>query len=561
MKKIKYFIVLLGLFMFLPLTAKADTISDVNMEIDVLEDGSANIVETWDVQASGGSEWYKQYKNLKNMEISNFSVSKDGVPLQEKTWDVDESMSEKDGYYGINRISDGVELCFGKSDYQPHSFTMRYNISNFIFNVDDAQVIYFTLLPKATVGNFSVRLKSFYQFPDKLDVWGFGYKGYAYVKDGVVEMSNEETTSLNNDYVVLLAKFPSGTFKTENKYEEFNTFDDVLKLAKKGSFEYDYGTKESLGTKIWNIISFVFYIGLFILPFIIGFFASRAAKYGYKDNKKITKDNTPLFREIPCKKDIYYAHALIKLNEFGYKETNILGAIILKWIREDKIVFKNEKKGIFNKDTSSIDMSKECTFENDAEASLFTMMKEASGDNILEPKELEKWCKKHYSKFLNVFKKFTDEQINKLKSEGHIYNRQDKKECKYKNVMDDKIYEDSKQLFGLKLFFKEFTDMNTKETMEVKLWDHYLMFAYLFGMAEKVAKQMKNLYPKEIAKLEQQGMDIGTIMYIDHLSTASVHAATAARAAAQSYSGGGGGFSSGGGGGGSFGGGGSMGGR
>ena len=97
--------------------------------------------------------------------------------------------------------------------------------------------------------------------------------------------------------------------------------------------------------------------------------------------------------------------------------------------------------------------------------------------------------------------------------------------------------------------------------MEVKLWDHYLMFAYLFGMAEKVAKQMKNLYPKEIEKLEQQGMDIGTIMYIDHLSTASVHAATAARAAAQSYSGGGGGFSSGGGGGGSFGGGGSMGGR
>ena len=561
MKKIKYLIVLFGLFMFLPLTAKADTISELNMDINVLEDGSADIVENWYVKADSGSEWYKQYKNLKNMEISNFTVSMDGNQLQQKTWDVDEGMSEKAGYYGINKISDGIELCFGKSDYSSHQFTLKYNISNFVFNVDDAQSIYFTLFPNVTAGSFSVRLKSYYEFPDTLDVWGYGYNGYAYVKDGIIEMSNEETTSLSNDYVVLLAKFPKGTFKTENRYDQFKTFADILTLAKKGSFEYDYGTKKSLASRIWDIISFIFYIALFALPIIIGYFTTRAAKYGYKDNKKITKDNTPLFREIPCKKDIYYANTLIKLNEFGYKEINILGAIILKWIKEDKIKFKNEKKGIFNKDTSSIDMSKECTFDNDAEASLFTMMKEASGDNVLEPKELEKWCKNHYSKFLNLFKKFTDNEISKLKSEGHIYDRKEKKECKYKNVMDDKIYKDSQQLFGLKMFFKEFTSINTKEAMEVKLWDQYLMFAYLFGMAEKVAKQMKNLYPKEIKQLEQQGMDIGTIMYIDHLSTASVHAASAARAAAQSYSGGGGGFSSGGGGGGSFGGGGSMGGR
>ena len=105
--------------------------------------------------------------------------------------------------------------------------------------------------------------------------------------------------------------------------------------------------------------------------------------------------------------------------------------------------------------------------------------------------------------------------------------------------------------------------MDTKEVMEVKLWDQYLMIAYLFGMADKVAKQLKNLYPKELKALEDQGIDLGTIIYINNLSSMSVHAATAARAAAQSYSGGGGGFSSGGGGGGSFGGGGggSMGGR
>ena len=127
--------------------------------------------------------------------------------------------------------------------------------------------------------------------------------------------------------------------------------------------------------------------------------------------------------------------------------------------------------------------------------------------------------------------------------------------------MDETIYNDSVQLYGLKKFLKEFSDMKNKEAIEVKLWDEYLMFAYLFGMADKVAKQFKDLYPEVVEEMQASNFDYNTFVYINHLSTRTVHAASAARSAAESYSGGGGGFSSGGGGGGSFGGGGSMGGR
>ena len=124
--------------------------------------------------------------------------------------------------------------------------------------------------------------------------------------------------------------------------------------------------------------------------------------------------------------------------------------------------------------------------------------------------------------------------------------------------MDDKIYNDSVQLYGLKLFLEEFSNIDTKEAIEVHLWDEYLMFAYLFGIADKVAKQLKNLYPEVIV---QENFDYDTIVFVNYVSTRGVSAASSARSAAQSYSSGGGGFSSGGGGGGSFGGGGSMGGR
>lgn len=104
--------------------------------------------------------------------------------------------------------------------------------------------------------------------------------------------------------------------------------------------------------------------------------------------------------------------------------------------------------------------------------------------------------------------------------------------------------------------------MNTKEVLEVKLWDEYLMFAYLFGIASKVAKQLKNMYPEVIEQMGN-GLDYDTLIFINNMSITSTSAASSARRDAESYSSGGGGFSSGGGGGGSFGGGGggSMGGR
>ena len=560
----KKLMIFLLMFILFPISVKADHIYNIDMDIYLNKDGSANITEIWDVKADSGSEWYKQLYNLGNQELSEFSVSMDGSAMTSKNWNVDESLGEKRGYYGINYVSEGIELCFGKGDMQRHKFTLNYKLSNFITNTlnGDSQVLYQTLFPNVTLDSFTATISSYYEFPDTLDVWGFGGQFLAYVKDGKIEL-NSDTYSLNNDYVVVLAKFPAGTFNTDNTNGSFASFDEVLETAKDGTFEYDYGYdyKPSLKEKIINFISGII---SFIVPIGIIGFAIKAginSGYGYKDNKTIDKKNTPMFRDIPCNKDIYYANALINLNNFGYNETNIFGAIILKWLRQGKITFRNETKGIFNKETSMIDLTLNPTFDSELETELFNIMYDASGDGLLETKELERWARKHYEKFLGMFKRITNYKIDELKANGHIYKRTNKEECKRHNVMDDLIYKDSQELYGLKLFLKEFSDMKNKEAIEVKLWDEYLMFAYLFGMADKVAKQFKDLYPEIVREMEANNLDYGTFVYINNISTRTVHAASAARSAAESYSSGGGGFSSGGGGGGSFGGGGSMGGR
>ena len=371
-------------------------------------------------------------------------------------------------------------------------------------------------------------------------------------------LSSEEALT-SDEYITILVKFPKDAFNVSETLDK--TFDEYLTMANEGAELYidDY-EGNNLSNIIIAIIGFLFPLLVIVLTIIYTF----RNGYGYINNKKINKKEVLPFRDIPCNKDMYYANTLISLNSTlfaPYKETNILGAIILKWVDEDKIRFINETKGVFDKNNSKIDLTIKPTFDIRLEEELFDMMYAASNDGILETKELEKWCRKNYTKFLELFTRIKQVGIERLKSENHIYKRKDKKECKCKNVMDDTLYEETIKLYGLKKFLVDFSRIGTREVLEVHLWNEYLTFAYLFGIADKVAKQLKNLYPEVVQYMSNNNIDYGMLLYINHISTSSVNAASTAKAKAEGYSAGGGGFSSGGGGGGSFGGGGSMGSR
>ena len=549
----RFYLLILVIILLTPRIISANEIKNIDMNIYVDNNGTAHVTEVWDANLNEGTEGYKPYYNLGNSEITNFKVRLDDKEFTfNNNYDIDASFEDKKYTNGFHYINNGIELCFGISKYGDNTYYLSYDISNFVVKTsDDYQMIYWTLFPhnyRFSPNNVKIKIYSDFKYSDTLEVWGYGKYGTpCYVSDGRIEIIPDGRIS-SNEYLAILVKFPKDTFNLNVVSDK--TFDDYLSIANEGSKKYKNYS---------SVIDTIIFIISITLPFSIVVAAAIASKinsYGYINNKKINKKNTPFFREIPCNKDIYYANTLTNLNKnlfSTYKETNIFGAIILKWIKENKIKFITTTKGMFNKETSSIDLTLNPSFDNVLETELFDMMYEASNDGILETKELEKWCKSNYSRFFNLFKKMDKVELEKLKSNNHIHKRTSKEECKRKNVMDDTIYEDSTKLYGLKLYLNEFSSINTKEVMEVQLWDEYLMFAYIFGIADKVAKQLKNLYPEVINNYD---VDFNTLIYINYISTRSANAANSARAKAESYSSGGGGFSSGGGGGGSFGGGG-----
>lgn len=58
------------------------------------------------------------------------------------------------------------------------------------------------------------------------------------------------------------------------------------------------------------------------------------------------------------------------------------------------------------------------------------------------------------------------------------------------------------KLYGLKKFLEEFSTIDTKEVLEVKHWEEYMMFACLFGIADKVSTQLKHLHP-DLEKIDE----------------------------------------------------------
>ena len=295
-------------------------------------------------------------------------------------------------------------------------------------------------------------------------------------------------------------------------------------------------------------------------------FKSIKNKKAYKIlGKDKLKDVLP-FRDIPFGENYFYANYLAQEYDLIKTNTNILGALFLKWIKNNYLTITTEEKGIFKTKTTKFIINEDCTglITDPNELELWNIINKVAVDNILEDNEFKKYCKIHYESLLDLFDKIDDSIDENLKNNTAYITIVETKKLfgtSKQYSATPKLNEDARKLAGLKVFFKNFTSLNEKQPIEVKQWREYLIYAQILGMADKVAKDFNKFYPDVISD------DFyNDIVLINTFSYNSVHAATEARsfaeaaARASSYSSGGGGFSSGGGGGGSFGGGGSGGG-
>ena len=145
MKKIVFSLILL----FFPfMIVSANTISNIEMDIYIDQNGDAIITETWEANVNQGTEGYHPYFNIGNSNITMLSASMDGKKYNiSDSWDINASLSSKAYKAGIYTTGNEIDLCFGLTNYGKHTYEIKYKISNFVLSLNDADMVYWTLFP------------------------------------------------------------------------------------------------------------------------------------------------------------------------------------------------------------------------------------------------------------------------------------------------------------------------------------------------------------------------------------------------------------------------------
>ena len=518
--KTKY-LILFTFFLFIP-QVKANSIKNIDMDVFVEKNGDASVTETWKTTSNEGTEIYRGYAT-KSYSISNFTVSDDLGRNYEflSDWDISGSFSDKAYKNGINYNDDGIELCWGISQYGNRTYTLKYNISNLVKQYTDNQGIYFNFLSSIkAVDSVKITIHSDEPFSlDNAKIWDFGNNGKINFKDGKIVLTAKNLTE--SQYIVGLVRFEHNIFNISNITSE--SFDDVYDSAMSDvkDIEKPFEIKDIflllVAAIFFNPILWIVLLMIFInkfnkkseklTEFILGS-RKRSGDLDFGLDGNVLPEDVNYYREIPSNKDLERAYwVCLKYSVIPEEKVKqgIIGAILLKWIKNGYITVLKMEKGIlsFKDNNYAIDLTKITNVDNEIENGLLKILITAAGPNkILEAKEFKKWSKKNYSEVSSWFSSIDDQVELNLEKEGLITLTQEttqgmfgtSKNITIKNV-NPKLKEEAIQLKGLKKFLLDFSIMPEREYFEVKTWEEYLILAQLMGIADKVAEQFSKIYP------------------------------------------------------------------
>jgi len=193
----------------------------------------------------------------------------------------------------------------------------------------------------------------------------------------------------------------------------------------------------------------------------------------YKKQIKYKENKDFYYRDIPFNKDLFklfwigFQYGLVK------NRANLLNALLLKWCKEGRITFISKGKYIINNYNND--------FDNANEADLF---------NLLQSKKKKAFIKLSIFNSGLIFKKIDDILLTEtsiMRKEGKLLRIDEE------DVITDVIKEDLDIVYGFRNFLLNFGMIYEKYPEEVKLWEEYLIYAELLGVAKRVKKEFNRL--------------------------------------------------------------------
>lgn len=230
----------------------------------------------------------------------------------------------------------------------------------------------------------------------------------------------------------------------------------------------------------------------------------------YRKKRQVRNiDKEMNYREIPCYNEIKVAYWLL----YNYSNMNkselyngMFSAYLLSWYKKGYIDINITKRfGIFKNDYS-IDL-KNGTFPKDnSEIKLYSFFKAtAKSNNILEKNEIKEYCSldENRNKLRDLLEFILDDAEEALVKNNLLKVIPEKNYILFKIPkkfeLSEELLNEYQNLIGLQNFLKDYSNMEEKQHIEVHLWEDYLVFANILGIADKVKEQFNKIAPDKVS--------------------------------------------------------------
>ena len=488
----------------------ATDIRSVHTDVYLHKNSNAVVYQRWEVDITGGTEWYIPIQHMGQRSIRSFRVFENDEEYQNegRNWNSKRTLQEKKFRCGIVETGpESVELCWGQGEYGVHTYHIMYIIDNLIQASADGENDMFNWQFLNDEWNAPPQKVSMtvYNYADSayvwqageggnVGVWVFGCEADCTVEDHEIHIESTEPFRYDS-HLTLMMRFDKGLINP--KTTDPRSFEEMRDEAFLGS---DYGLTEEDYDWQPEERDFLYYVkkifktlfeiavgvaipvvALIILPALLIMGWRKLTGRRYKKSVFGKKRITGFTRELPLDGKLYATYSILKegdhLNGGDSLFAHLMGAYFLRWIHKGLVVCEKdpEKEDRMNLRFTQATPDGLQT-SDELEQKYYKAARIAAGDNlILAADEFSQWSKANWA------------TVNAWPEEARIAGR---------HIWEPLPMEARQKVVEFKNFLNDFTISGEREAPEVTLWQEYLVFAQLFGIADKVTKNLEKLYPK-----------------------------------------------------------------
>jgi len=605
------FIIFLLLFSIKCFASSDLELNTLNYNVTLNSDGTAYITETWDISIEDTNTLFKTFEidNSKYSGITNVSVVETTNGINKSFFQIyqEKYHVNKDAFYALVNSKGQFEIAWGVSEddsYARRTFNISYTIKDAVKNYSDCSEFYWqfisdeSAIPAEKVTG-TITLPTNVINTDDFRVWAHG------PLNGNISKTSNNTASFEVDnlrsHTMLEARIVTPTYVFSNNQNTSSSsklsyiLSQEQKWADEANKKREAEARMQLIIKIMTIVFLILSnIGGIALAIVL---IKKISKY--KKQLQVAPNYKPsmpskYYRDIPSNATpaeaaflYYFKTSAMSLHIPSIFSATMLNLCLKKYLSFEKVPEKKDTiKVIINQNINIDTLSKD-------ERDIFELLQKVSSTNEFTMKEFEKYCQNHSSQFNKVYnsiepsaKKAQENYGNydsKIITQYHNYTLKvvgyvfllilsaiimwanvipcimcivycSQLASKY-NTLTQKGVDEKEQWIGLKNYMEDFSIMKEKEVPELILWEKYLVFATAFGIADKVLKQLKVVYPQLTDENYLQNNGYSYLYFMSHSNMTTNFVSTLNNSISSTYSsinyssgsGSGGGFSGGGG--------------